>query len=294
MDKQYILQKLFSSDKQLPTPPALFIELNKMWEKPFVSNKKIADLIMKDQSMVTKILRLSNCAMYSKRQEITDLSNAITFLGTTSLKNLILQVSLVRSFNLGDDEIPGFSIDTFWEHSLGAAYFTTVIVKKLSLPPSDDYYVGGLLHDIGKLVIYQFYPQEFKKIVKKQLHDGLVDYEAEAEVLGVGHQEVGTFLGEKWNFKKEIIAAIRDHHKPIPTLALHAAVVRISNLFTKAASLCFPWDKKVFEITGDPAWEILASYKKQPIDVERLTFEINDESGDIRDSVRELLSTKPG
>jgi len=292
MEKQKILHRLFSGDKQLPTLPVLFSQLNKMLENPFNSNKTIAELIMKDQSMVAKILKLSNCAMYSKRQEITNLSNAITFLGNTIIKNLILQISLVRMFNQTDDDIPAFSINVFWEHSLGTAYFTNALVKRLNLPPNDNYYIAGLLHDIGRLVIYQFYPQEFKKIVKMQLEEEMVDYEAEEKVLGVAHQDVGTFLAEKWNFKREIIVAIRDHHKSLPSLALHPAVVRISNLFAKAASLCFPWDKKVFEIPGDPAWEILAAFKKEPIDVERLTFELIDESGDIKESVKELLGEK--
>ncbi|UCH94559.1 MAG: HDOD domain-containing protein [Candidatus Aminicenantes bacterium] len=291
MEKQEILVRLFSGNKQLPTLPVLFSRLNKMLENPFISSKKIADLIMKDQAMMSKILRLSNCAIYSKRQEITNLTNAVTFLGTTIIRNLILQISVVRIFRFHDD-IPGFNINTFWEHSLGAAYFTNTLVKKLNLPPSDDYYAAGLLHDIGKLAIYQFYPEKFKAIVKKQLNQGLVDYEAEEEVLGVGHQDVGRFLAEKWRFKQEITAAIRDHHKCLESMALPAAVVRISNLFTKAAALCFPWDKKAFAIIGDPAWDILAAYKNKPIDVERMTFEIYDESAYIRDSVKELLSKK--
>ena len=75
-------------------------------------------------------------------------------------------------------------------------------------------------------------------------------------------------------------------------MSLQAAVVRISNLFTKAAGICFPWDKRVFDITGDPAWAILANYKKEPVDVERMTFEISDETEKIRESVQELLSKK--
>ena len=293
MDKQKILIRLFSGNKELPALPVLLGQLKRMMENPFVSNKKIAQLIMKDQSMAAKILKLSNSAIYSKRQEITNLSYAITFLGATTIRNLIVQILLVRLFSLADGELPGFSINTFWEHSLGTAYFTDVIVKKLKLPPNDDYYIGGLLHDIGKLVIYQFYPGEFKEIVKKQLYDKLETCEAEEEVLGVSHQDVGTFLTEKWKFKTEIIAAVRDHHKYLPRLSIHAAVVRISDLFARAAGLCFPWERKVFDIVGDPAWEILNSGGNIPIDVERLTFEIIDESGDIRDSVKELLRKKP-
>jgi len=292
MDKQKILIRLFSGNKQLPALPVLFGQLKKMMENPFVSNKKIAELIMKDQSMATKILKLSNSAIYSKRQEITNLSYAITFLGVTTIRNLIMQILLVRAFNLEDEGIPDFSVNTFWEHSLGTAYFTELLVKKLKLPPNDDYYIAGLLHDIGKLVIYQFYPGEFKEIVKKQLYDKLSACEAEEEVLGVSHQDVGTFLAEKWKFKTGITAAIRDHHKCLPSLSTHAAVVRIANFFARAAGLCFPWERKVFDIVGDPAWEILNSHRKEPVDVERLTFETIDESVDIRDSVKELLGRK--
>lgn len=292
MDKQDIFNRLFSGSRQLPTLPLLFNQLNKMLDNPFSSNKKISELILKDQSMVSKILKLSNSAMYSKRQEISSLSNAITFLGTEILRNLILQISVVRLFQFDDDELPEFSINTFWEHSLGAAYFTGIIVKKLSLPNSDNYYIGGLLHDIGKLLIFQFHPEKFKEIVLRQLNENLLDTEAEEQVLGLAHFDIGAFLSDKWKFKKEILDSIRDHHKVHSSLSLHAAVVRISNLFTKAAGLCFPWDKRVFDIAGDPAWQILASYKNEPIDVERLTFEIEDESDKIRESVKDLLSTK--
>ncbi|MGE5341479.1 MAG: HDOD domain-containing protein [Candidatus Omnitrophota bacterium] len=291
-DKSTILKQMFAGAKQLPTLPVLFNQLNQMLDNPFTSNKKISELIMKDQSLVAKILRLSNSAMYSKRQEITNLSNAITFLGTKSIRNLILQISLVRLFEIKDSDIPEFSINSFWEHSLGAAYFTDVIVKKLNLPFSDNYYIGALLHDIGKLVVYQFYPVEFKKIVKKIVDENMADYDAEESVLGVNHTDIGDYMAEIWKFKKEIAESIRDHHKVLQSMPLHVAVIRISNAFTKAAGLCFPWDKKVFEIAGDPAWDILAKYKAEPIDVERMTFEITDETGIIQDSVRELLSKK--
>lgn len=291
-DKQSILKRLFSGTRQLPTLPALFGQLNKMMDNPFVSNKAISELIMKDQAMVAKILKLSNSALYSTRQEITNLSNAITFLGTKVIRNMILQISLVRIFDFKDGDIPEFSINIFWEHSLGAAYFTNVIVKKIDLPPSDDYYISGLLHDIGKLVIYQTYPEEFKKIIKKEINECLIDIEAEEAVLGVNHTDVGTFLADQWKFKKETVESIRDHHKALASLPLHAALIRISNLFTKAAGLCFPWDKRIFDLKGDPAWDILSKYKNDPIDVERMTFEITDETDIVKDSVRELLSKK--
>ncbi|MCP4217840.1 MAG: HDOD domain-containing protein [bacterium] len=290
--KQEILDDLFSGDRQLPTLPVLFGELNKLLDNPFASNKQISQLLMKDQSMVVKVLKLSNSALYSKRQEITSLSNAITFLGTQTLRNLILQISIVRLFVFEEKDIPEFDPNIFWEHSLGTAYFTEILVKKLNLPPSDNYYIGGLLHDLGKLCIYQFYPEKFKEIVLKQLREDLLEIPAEEIILCVNRAEIGEYLAIKWNFKPDIIAAIKSHHTFQETPAVHVAVIRIANMFAKAAGLCFPWDKHIIDIVGDPAWEILKNYASGEVDVERLTFEITDESEIIKESVKELLSKK--
>jgi putative nucleotidyltransferase with HDIG domain len=289
MEKNEILEKLFSGERKLPTLPVIFDKLNQMLQDPLTSNKKIADLMMKDQAIVTKVLKLCNSAMYSKRKEITNLANAITFLGVKNLKTLILQISLVKVFDLSDDDIPEFSITTFWEHSLGTAYFTNIILKKLQLEANDNYYVAGLLHDIGKLVIYQFYPEKFKEIIKKQINNNLIDYRAEEEILGVNHNEIGGYLAEKWTFIPEIIEAIKEHHNISKTQSLLVAVVQISNLFAKASGLCFPWDNKFFEIIGDPNWEVIAAHSGG-LDTDALVNEIMSEAQNVKDSVRELLN----
>lgn len=290
IDKLAILEEFFSGNRQLPTAPVLYSKFNEMVENSTASNKAIADLVMKDQSMVVKILRLSNSAMYARRQEITNLANAITFLGLETLKNLILQISLVRAFRFRDKDLPEFSINTFWEHSLGAAYFAQVITKKLGIPYNEDYYLGGLLHDIGKLVIYQSHPQRFKEIILKEINDHVNDIEAEEAVLGVNHCDIGVFFGEKWAFKENIIRAIRDHHKNSESLGLNVSIVRISNLFAKAAGLCFPWDSHFFDLVGEPTWEILALHAKENADIEEMVAAIMSEADKIRESVKELLS----
>ncbi|MCP4151467.1 MAG: HDOD domain-containing protein [bacterium] len=288
MEKQDILIRLFSGEKQLPTLPVILNKLNEMLKNPHTSNKKIADLIMKDPAMVIKILKLCNSAMYSKRQEITNLTNAITFLGIQSLKSLILKISLVRTFNIADDQIPEFSITTFWEHSLATAYFTNIIKNKFDLPHNENYYIAGLLHDIGKLVVYQFFPKRFTLIVKKQINEKKSDIEAEEEVLGINHCDIGGFLAKKWNFNEEIVDTIKMHHTSNTSQSLFVAVIQISNLFAKAAGLCFPWDNRLFEMVGDANWQVLAQ-NCENADIETMVGEIMAESDNVRDSVNELL-----
>ncbi|MCP4218904.1 MAG: HDOD domain-containing protein [bacterium] len=290
MEKNEILEKLFSGDRQLPTLPVIFDKLNTMLKNPHTSNKKIADLIIKDQAMVIKILKLCNSAMYSKRQKISNLANAITFLGVHNLKTLILKISLVKTFSFKDDGIPQFSITTFWEHSLATAYFTNIISKKLNLPANENYYIAGLLHDIGKLVVYQFYPDKFAKIIKLQVDGGMAGLQAEETILGVNHNDIGGYLAEKWNFDPEIIAAIRTHHDTSESQSLFVAIVQLSNMFSKTAGLCFPWDGQLFEIVGDANWQVIARHRKGG-DIDELVVEIMEESGSVRDSVKELLGS---
>ncbi|MGE5343803.1 MAG: HDOD domain-containing protein [Candidatus Omnitrophota bacterium] len=289
MEKQDILDKLFSGEKKLPTLPVIFDKLNQMLKDPNASNKQIADLMMKDQAMVIKVLKMCNSAMYSTRKEITNLPSAIAFLGIQKIKTLLLQVSLVKTFEIKDNDIPEFDIATFWEHSLGTAYFANIIVKKLGLLPDDNYYLAGLLHDIGKLIIYQFYPNEFKAIVKKQIKTGQLDTLTEEEVLGVNHNEIGGYLAEKWNFSPEIITAIREHHTTsAETDNLLVSVVQVANLFAKTSGLCFPWDHQLFAITGDANWDVIAKNSKN-VDTDALVEEILGEFQVIKDSVRDLL-----
>jgi putative nucleotidyltransferase with HDIG domain len=256
------------------------------------THKEIADLIMKDQSMVAKILRLSNSAMYSRRGEITNVTNAITFLGLETLKNLILQISLVRTFSFTCSDLPQFSINTFWEHSLGTAYFSTVIAKKFNIPENEDYYIGGLLHDIGKLLIYQFYPEKFKEIVLKQINDKKIDTAAELEVMGVDHTDIGVHFAREWKFKEDIIRPIGHHHKALRNPALNVAVVQTANLFAKTAGLCFSWENRSPNIRNTPAWTTLKAQRAggaATTNPETLVTDIMAEVKKIKESISELL-----
>lgn len=301
-DKQHIINELFPDSEQLPTLPVLYLEINRVLDNPFSSIRKISCLLMKDQAMVAKILTLANSALYAKPQEITNLANAIIFLGTQTLKNLVLQVAIVRMFPFDRKDFPEFSVGVFWEHSLGTAYFINTLVKKLNLPVSEDYYIGGLLHDLGKLMIYQFYPGKFKDIINTQVQENVPCEVAEEKVLvGVNHADIGGFLAEKWNFNPTVVATMRDHHKILPDPGLHVALVQIADKFAKAAGLCFPWEKRVLNIMGDPAWEVIKGHAGHAghagctygtVDMERLIFEIIDKSETIKESVRELLRVK--
>ncbi|MCP4219864.1 MAG: HDOD domain-containing protein [bacterium] len=291
MDKEKIISGLFLRKKKLPTLPIIFTEFNKLMSRPYVSTVQIADLIKKDQSMVVKILQLSNSALYCKRQKVSNLTNAITYLGTETLRNLILQISLVRMFKFESSDIPDFNPAAFWEHSLATAYFSEIIVKKLRLPHDENYYIAGLLHDIGKVLIYEFYPEKFEDIVLEQLQEEKSDLEAETEVLGVNHAEIGGFLAEQWKFKKEIGIAIEYHHKLLRSrINTFTLVVALSNLFAKQTGLAFPWEEKPYDVSQFEGWQMLMDIAKIRIDIDQITMALNEETDKVKSSVQTLLA----
>jgi len=291
--KEKILNELFTGSENLPTLPTIFNEFNSLMKSDFVSPRKLALLIKKDTSMVAKVISLCNVAQHGKRENITDITNAVTYLGLNNLKRVILQICLSRMFTFGDMEIPDFNPIVFWEHSLGTAYFAEMLAKNLNFPPNEDFYLAGLMHDVGKKMLYRCYPHEFEEIVFNQTNDGVSDTEAELGVLGVDHTDIGAFFVEKWRFNRAIIDAVRNHHTLEESEDNSVMlVVHLANLFAKMAELCFPWEDRSFNIGESRAWTKVLTLSKAEVDPDKLTLMLFDATPEIRMTVQSLLGKK--
>ena len=124
-----------------------------------------------------------------------------------------------------------------------------------------------------------------------QIEEEIPDYEAEREVFGVDHAEIGAVLAETWKFDNEIINSIQYHHSLLKSRAdLVTAVVSISNLFAKKAGLCLAWDEKSFDIKSFSGWEMLAEQSRMNIDVDHTILQLTAKNNSVKESVRELLA----
>ncbi len=285
-------QDLFSGRNELPALPAIYNEAIRLIENPYTTTEKLANLIMQDQAIVSQIIRLCNSPLFAARQEIYSLSSAINYLGMNVIKEMLLQISLVKTFPFDKKAVPDFDLSIFWEHSLGTAFLTELIADKLHLRRNDLHYIGGLLHDIGKLLIYHVRPEEFARIVFLQRESGVEDLHAEMDVLGIHHAEIGAILAEKWNFSPEVVGMIRFHHDLSGDNKPDVCLVRMANHFAKAAGLTFPWETREIPITHDFAWDVLTKGQQNSIDVERMTFEITDEAEKVKETVQSMLSRR--
>ena len=210
METQLNLKSLDRITK-LPTIPVILFKVNEMLYDNECSVKKLSDLIESDQALTAKILRLVNSAFYGFRSEIVDISRALIILGFNTIRNAIVTVSVIDAFKSGED-FEGFDISDLWKHSVAVAITSRHLAEKSRVTPPDDAFVAGLLHDIGKIIIAQFFRDHFRKILRSMREEKISFVKAEKKLSSIDHGRVGGYLAEKWQFPQRLTDAIRLHH----------------------------------------------------------------------------------
>jgi len=212
MDKTDVLKKL-DLVENLPTLPVIVQQIQKLIENPNSNMSQIALIITRDQSIAARVVRLVNSAFYGLGNKISSIQQAIMLLGLNTVKNLVIGVSVVKTFE-GAHNASIFDREKFWLHSFACATGARLIARKLGREP-EDYFMAGLLHDIGILVLDQFFHEEFIEIVQQTLRTNKELTDVETSVLGITHCEIGGFMAAKWRIPEYLSLAIRHHHKPL-------------------------------------------------------------------------------
>jgi HD-like signal output (HDOD) protein len=227
------LQRRLGGISNLPTPPLVFTQINKVINDPMTSAAKIAAIMSEDPAMTAKVLRLSNSAYFGARSEITHIRQAVVMLGLDAVKSLVLSSSVFDMFK--NRKVDSGYQESFWRHSLATGLGARLVVRQtpgLSHLDPEVAFSAGLLHDIGKLVVCCFMPEEHEKIAAYVAEQGCSDYEAERAVLDFNHALAGRILGSNWKLPVAMLKAIEFHHEPLAATedgADYAQAVHIGN-----------------------------------------------------------------
>jgi len=204
---------IINNVKDLPGVPELYLKIEEEINKNSPSFKRIEELISKDIHMTVKILQLVNSAFFGLPVKIINPLQAINFLGLGTIKSLVLMVHL---FGSDDPAHPLYRhINKLWEHSLKVAKFSKIMsVEETSEPKTmEETYIGGLLHDVGKIVLWQT-DNYFTEIERLQNEYQITTTEAEYVLYQTSHAEIGAYLLGIWGLPESLVEIVCFHHHP--------------------------------------------------------------------------------
>ena len=202
-------RKLFKDISDLPTIPAIVSKVVSMLDNHEANPDEIADMILSDQVLAARVIRVVNSPLYRTNNEITSIKRALLFLGFKSVREMILTSYFVDGFK--QKEQP-FDMKFFWIHSFSVGAISRRIARQVDYPDIEKAYLVGILHDIGKVFLGHYCKEEYGQMLTKIKNTSFTTYEAEYEFFGTTHCEVGLCLAQRWNFPSMYCDVISYHH----------------------------------------------------------------------------------
>lgn len=251
--KRIVLQKM----KDLPPMPQIVLRAREIMADQTAGISDLVNLLQNDQSIVTKVLRLSNSAYYGLSGKISTVQHAAVLLGQKTLSEVITMAGVS---DLMGKELPGYGMDSgdLWRHSLAVGFGAQLLADRVNPKLSNDAFVAGLIHDGGKIILDEYVLQRREEFAT-YLADGDQTYlEAEKDLLGVDHCEIAADICKKWILPETIYHPIRWHHLPSRSggselaLFLHVAdyFAKMSGMGTGPDDLYYPMEEDAIESLG--------------------------------------------
>ncbi len=243
LNAQEVLLRVKRLDK-LETPPRLAHRMMAYIDNPRASVSTLSRWIAGDQVLAARVLKLANSDNYGYAGQVSTLNLAIVIIGFHALRELLMSISVIDQFA---ESVFG-PVDPLGIHSLQVAAGARCLAKMAGYPVIGEAFVAGLLHDVGHTIFLQEFPEQFKEAVHWSKIKKLSYHEAEKELFGFDHTELGAWLAREWNFPDSLISVIRHHHSE--DLSSDNDLIRLVHL---ADLICYSMDDE--DILQDPVME---------------------------------------
>jgi putative nucleotidyltransferase with HDIG domain len=236
--------------RDLPTLPIIAQKVMTLADDDMAGPEKLAALVSSDQALSARVLTLANSAYYGHRAKIGTIKHAMVLIGMNMLKQLSLSVLVCGTIGRG-----GKDRSHFWKHSFGTATAASLIAKRAGLKDEDVCFMGGLMHDVGKMIIDMYFPAE----------------------TDMDHTEVGACVAERWQFPPTLVNAIAYHHSLLPEhlaepviACVHAADVCAKVALSSEGEEIAPEVLRALRITQDDFFDAAADLRARRAQIDSL------------------------
>lgn len=249
-------EELISKLQDLPSLPAVVMQVYQIADDPNVHAQQLAFEIGKDQGFTTRLLRVANSAYYGMSRQIGTIEEAVVVLGMNTVKNLAL---IAATYPLFQRSLLGYTphVSGLWTHSMAVGLIAQTGTRFFDTPVRNEAFTAGLLHDVGKLVISSALPDWMGDLYEMVVHQNMPVHTAEMELFGFTHEEVGALLVERWKFPARIVALIRAHHQSLATGDKACALVEYADYCANQLGYMMnpdappePFDTRVLNVLG--------------------------------------------
>jgi putative nucleotidyltransferase with HDIG domain len=249
----------------MPSVPIVLTKILQLVDDNQASARMLEELILHDQSLSLRILKLSNSAFYSFRSEVKTISHAITLLGLNLVRSLAIGVSIFEAFTKGlRDEAA--MINKLWMHSFGVGMLSQEIwTRRHSRVQGEFALLCGLLHDLGKVVYFKKDRAGYARLfgMEKGPEDPAIS-DFELQNYDVDHASLGAALAKEWRLPTELSMVVRRHHDPCGAGQPLVAAVAMADTLVKEAGIGFDGDNKV--TANLPQLQILLNMTQEEFD----------------------------
>lgn len=228
------LHKLNNKKITLPEIPSIVFELNEVIANPLSSAEDIAQVVQRSPSLTALLLKIVNSPFYGFPSKIDKISLAVTLIGTREISGLALGISLISLFNKIPKEI--LSMYSFLRHSLACGIISRILAAHKNMPQTEQLFVSGLLHDLGRLILYKHFPNESRNILSRARSSDMLLYMQETDYLGCNHTHLVKHLLQQWKLPMVLENNAYFHHspqkaqQPLPATLVHLADIITNGL----------------------------------------------------------------
>jgi HD-like signal output (HDOD) protein len=217
-------------ETQIASPPGVYFKLREVIDDPKGTFDQITEIINGDPGMAARLLKIANSAFYGLSAKVETISHALNIIGSDHLSEMALATSMINRFK----GIPKnrVNVDQFWKHSVACGVAARHIALHKNFEHPESYYLAGILHDLGKLILLKEIPEDYGKVLAMvREDDSLRLMDVETRILKFNHAQLGSILLKEWKLPPNLFAAVNFHHDPLKArdYVTEASVIHVAD-----------------------------------------------------------------